>query len=184
MLSCLFWESLGLVSWYLETARNSEFHCRSNRKGENLNAFQTLVSQIRTAWLQSGPRPPYHTHSQKHRMKRKSNTINALSYKLQLPWRMLDNQTPSTSGGAKKHPRAQGRSGTWESQQGQCTAWISIRVVSPVLLRGLDASLSKVSISNAIDLLMKSNKKSSKKEKKKTKEEKEMWLQCTEVDTY
>lgn len=104
MLSCLFWESLGLVSWYLETARNFEFHSRSNRKEENFNAFQILVSQIRTAWLPSGPRPSHHTHSQKHRMKGKSNLIDVLSYKSQLPRRMLDNPTPSPSVGVKSLP--------------------------------------------------------------------------------
>lgn len=122
MLSCLFWESLGLVSWYLETARNFEFHSRSNRKEENFNAFQILVSQIRTAWLPSGPHPSHHTHSQKHRMKGKSNLIDLLSYKSQLPPENARQPDSFPISWCKKPPRAQGRSGTWESQQGPCPA--------------------------------------------------------------
>lgn len=90
MLSCLFWESLSLVSWYLETARNFGFHSHSNRKKKNLNAFQILVSQMRTAWLQSGLLPhslPPLINSQRNTdwKEKKKDIIDTLSHKLKLP---------------------------------------------------------------------------------------------------
>lgn len=150
MLSCLFWESLSLVSWYLETARNFGFHSHSNRKKKNLNAFQILVSQMRTAWLQSGLLPhslPPLINSQRNTewKEKKNDIIDALSHKLKLPLENARQQDSLHISWCKKHPsvfvNVQARGGGWESQQGQCLAGNSTRVSPLSFVWGSHTSL-------------------------------------------
>lgn len=151
MLSCLFWESLSLVSWYLETARNFKFHSHSNRKEKNWNAFQILVKSNKDSLAPIPSHLPHPTHSQTHRMERKSSIINAPSPKWQLPWGMLNNQTPSTSVDAKKKLSVSvcesPREGRDTRQPAEIARRVSAQLESPLrwfllsFARGFDASL-------------------------------------------